>query len=264
MRNQGPRVPRTGPFLALAGSKARVQFGQVEGLDLGQAPLPQWLGSQNQAHGGSRAHEGSWRCDASEEPATPSSHSHFSFAVGAQVPGSAARAAVKARGLWAEGLGQLLHAELASGKVAGPSGRRGGLNRQVAAGGSSRAACGPGLAVAGWGRAGGGRVARRGPGADVQQRGQVLGGPRRPRRESQRGRCGRWKTLVEVLRAGFCGTGRGLSTCGAGRGLPAGSRLSASGAGQGRDRSPETWLSTPRALDPATESLPGGLIQEEG
>lgn len=56
MRNLGPRVPRTGPFLALAGSKAQVQFGQVEGLDLGQAPLPQWLGSQNQAHGGSRAH----------------------------------------------------------------------------------------------------------------------------------------------------------------------------------------------------------------
>lgn len=172
-------------------------------------PLPQWLRSLNQADVGSRADEGSWRCDAWEEPATPSSHGHFSFAVRAQVPGSAARAAVKARGLRAEGLGQLLHAELAPGQVAGPSGRRGGLNRQVAAGGSSRAASGPGLAVAGCGGAGGGRVARRGPGADVQQRGQVLRGPRRPRGESQRGRCGRWKTLVEVLRAGLCGDREG-------------------------------------------------------
>lgn len=60
MRNLGPRVPRTGPFLALAGSKALVQFGQVEGLDLGQAPLLQWLQTLNQANGRSPADEGSW------------------------------------------------------------------------------------------------------------------------------------------------------------------------------------------------------------
>lgn len=165
--------------------------------------------------GGSRADEDSWRCDVLEESPGPSSHGDLSFAVGAQVLGSAARAAVKDRGLRAEGLGQLLHAELAPGWVARPPGSRRGLSRQVAAGGGpSRAAGGPGLAVARPGWADRGLVARRGPGADVEHRGQVLGRPRGARREGQRGGCRRRKTLVEVLRGGLCGYRAGQSGSG--------------------------------------------------
>lgn len=165
------------------------------------------------------------------------------------MPGPAARAAVKARGLRTEGFGQLLHAELAPGRVARPPGRRRGLSRQVAAvGGPSRAAGGPGLAVARPDRADGGLVARRSPGADVEQRRQVLGRLRGPRREGQRGGCGRGKTLVEVLRGRICGDRAGQSGAGSGRGRRG---LRASGAGQGGDWLPETRLSTPRALDPA-------------
>lgn len=147
---------------------------------------------------------------AQENQRPPSSHGDLGFAVGAQVPGSAARAAVKARGLRVEGLGELLHAELAPGRMAGPPGCGGGLSRQVAAGGGPGLAAGdPGLVVARPGKAGGGRIARRGPGAGVEQRGQVLARPRDPRREGQRGRVGRGKTLVEVLCGGFCGDSGG-------------------------------------------------------
>ena len=135
-----------------------------------------------------------------------SSHGDLSFAVGAQVPGPAACTAVKSRGLRAEGLGRLLHAELAPGRVAGPPGCGGGLSRQVAAGGGPGQAAGdPGLVVARRSKAGGGRVARRGPGAGVEQRRQVLAGPLGPRRDGQRGRFGRGEPLVEVRRGGFCG-----------------------------------------------------------
>lgn len=152
------------------------------------------------------AEEGSRRCNASRELAASSSHGDLSFAVGAQVPGSAAGAAVKARGLRAEGLGQLLHTELAPGRVAWPSGRGRGVNHQVAAGcGPDGAAGGPGLVVARWGGTGGGRVARGGPGAGVEQLRQVLGGPPGSRREGQRGGFRGRKTLVEVRSGGLCG-----------------------------------------------------------
>lgn len=156
-----------------------------------------------------------------------------------------ARAAVKAGGLRAEDLGELLHAELAPGRVAGPPGCGGDLSRQVAAGGGpGLAARDPGLVVARRGKAGGGRVARRGPGAGVEQRGQVLAGSRGPRREGQRGRFSRGKTLVEVLWGGFCGDsggepgsevrprGRGPSDSGDGAG-----RGQAAGRPQGRSLS---------------------------
>lgn len=189
MRNPDPGVPQDRPLLSSAGSKAPspVWAGERAGLS---SLHPPWPGLLDQACGGSRTDEGSWRCDVLEESLGPSSHGNLSFAVGAQVPGSAARAAVKARGLRTEGFGQLLHAELAPGRVARPPGSRRGLSRQVAAvGGPSRAAGGPGLAVARPDRADGGFVARRSPGADVEQRRQVLGRPRGPRREGQRGGC---------------------------------------------------------------------------
>lgn len=178
-----------------------------------------------------------------------SSHGDLSFAVGAQVPGPAACTAVKSRGLRAEGLGRLLHAELAPGRVAGPPGCGGGLSRQVAAGGGPGQAAGdPGLVVARRSKAGGGRVARRGPGAGVEQRRQVLAGPLGPRRDGQRGRFGRGEPLVEVRRGGFCGDsgdepggdvrpgGRGPSGPGAGQGeaTPQGRGLALSWVGQGK------------------------------
>lgn len=223
----------------------------------------------------------------------PVSHGDLCFAVGAQVPGAAARAAVKAGGLRAKGLGQLLRAELAPGRVAGPPGCGGGLSRQVAAGGGpGLAASDPGLVVARRGKAGGGRVARRGPGAGVEQRGQVLAGSRGPRREGQRGRFGRGKTLVEVLWGGFCGDsggepgsevrprGRGPSDSGdgagrgqaagrggasalggTGRGQASGAGLRRLGGGQAWDLTLETRVSTPRALAAAVGHQPGGPVR---
>lgn len=80
------------------------------------------------------------------------------------------------------------------------------MSRQVAAGGGlGRAAGRPGLVVARWGGAGGGHVARRGPGAGVEKCRQVLGGPPGSRREGRRGSFSRGKTLVEVPRGGLCG-----------------------------------------------------------
>ena len=186
-----------------------VQSGQAEGLDFkaGTPPSAAWAPP---ARSGPwqvpLAEEGSRRCNASRESAAPSSHGDLSFAVGAQVPGSAPGAAVKARSLRAEGLGQLLHAKLAPGRVARPSRRGRGVNRQVAAGcGPDGAAGGPGLVVARWGGAGGGRVARGGPGAGVEQLRQVLGGPPGSRREGQRGGFRGRKTLVEGRGRGLCG-----------------------------------------------------------
>ena len=97
------------------------------------------------------------------------------------MPRCTARAAIKARGLRAKSFRQLLHAELAPGRAAGPPRSRGHLSRQVATGvRPSQAAGGPGLAVAHRGGAGRGHVARRGPWAGVKQRRQVLRGPRGP------------------------------------------------------------------------------------
>lgn len=186
-----------------------------------------------------------------------SSHGDLGFAVSAQVPGPAAGATIKGRGLRAEGLRQLLHAELAPGRMAGPPGRRGGLgglSSRVATGGGPELAAGdPGLVVARWGKASGGRVARRGPGAGVEQRRQVLVGPRGPRREGQRGsfRCG--ETLVEVLWGGFCRDSEGAGsevrpggrarTGGPGRGLEATGCIGTTQklAEVGRSAAPQGW-----------------------
>lgn len=216
-RNLGPQHRITsftsGPHLIPAGSKAPVQLGKVEGRALRPAPLlPEaWVPGPND--GSSRAEEGSRRCDVSGEPAAPSSHGDLGFAVSAQVAGSPCRAAIKASGLRAEGLGQLLHTELAPGRVAGPPGPGGGLSRQVPAGGRPGQAAGdPGLVVTRRDGADGRRVARRRPGAGVEQSRQVLMGARRLCRERQRAGLGSWKTPVEVRRGGLCrGTGRGLS-----------------------------------------------------
>lgn len=136
----------------------------------------------------------------------PASHGDLGFAVGAQVPGPAARAAVKAAVLCAESLGQLLHAELAPGRVAGPPGRGRGLGRwEAAVDGPGWAAGGPRHVGAGRRGAGGRRVPGRGPGAGVQQRRKVLGGPRSAHREGPPGQLRGGKTLVEVLGRGLCG-----------------------------------------------------------
>lgn len=121
------------------------------------------------------------------------------------MPGSSARAAVKARGLRAEGLGQLLHAELTPRRVAGPPGRRGDLSHQVAAGERPRgAARGPGGIRDRRDRAGRRYITWRGPGTGVEQRRHVLRRPRDPRREGPRAGLGRGKTLIEVLGCSLC------------------------------------------------------------
>lgn len=121
------------------------------------------------------------------------------------MPGSSPRAAVKARLLRAEGLGQFLHAELTPRRVAGPPGRRGDLSHQVATGERPRgAARGPGSIRDGRDRTGRRYVTWRGPGTGVEQRRQVLRRPRGPRREGPRARLGRGKTLIEVLGCSLC------------------------------------------------------------
>lgn len=121
------------------------------------------------------------------------------------MPGSSARAAVKARLLRAEGLGQLLHAELAPWRVVGPPGSWGDLSHQVATGERPRgAARGPGGIRDRRDRTGRRYVTRRGPGTGVEQRRQVLRRPRDPRREGPRARLRRGKTLIEVLGCNLC------------------------------------------------------------
>lgn len=146
------------------------------------------------------------------------------------------------------------------------------MSRQVAAGGGlGRAAVRPGLVVARWGGAGGGHVARRGPGAGVEQCRQVLGGPPGSRREGRRGSFSRGKTLVEVPRGGLCGDRWAWSEAWSGSGGGAseppgwdspqgpGSQPHRGGGRTGKGR----WrlgLPRPRAPDSATGSQTGGLI----
>lgn len=140
------------------------------------------------------------------------------------MPGPSARAAVKGGGLRAEGLGQLLHAELTPRHVAGPPGRRGDLSHQVATGNRPRgAARGPGRIGDRRDRAGGRYVTRRGPGTGFEQRRQVLRRTRGPRREGPRSRLGRGKTLIEVLGCSLCrgGAGGGEGTGRSGSGIAA-------------------------------------------
>lgn len=149
-----------------------------------------------------------------QDPAVGSSSStsdsDLSFAVGAQVPGPSACAAVKAARLCAEGLGQLLHAELTPRCVTGSPRRRGDLSHQMATGDwPSGAARGPGRIGDRRDRAGGRYIARRGPGTGIEQCRQVLRRPGDPRREGPWGVLGRGKTLIEVLGCSLCEGGGG-------------------------------------------------------